>query len=108
MSERERKICFFERFVSLKAELQRGGRTRDLPTFQADRFIFTASAPPPPLPKLIQLGVLQFQRQINKNVCEKNGNKRDHFPCCSQVLSEDMGVLILPMRTCVMLDFQIH
>ena len=33
-----------ERFVSLKAEFQSGGRPRDLPTFQADRFIITASA----------------------------------------------------------------
>ena len=34
-------------FVSLKPECQSGGRTRDLPTFQADRFITIASAPPP-------------------------------------------------------------
>ena len=33
-----------ESFVSLKPECQSGGRTRDLPTFQADRFITTASA----------------------------------------------------------------
>ena len=33
-------------FVSLKPECQSGGRTRDLPTFQSDRFITIASAPP--------------------------------------------------------------
>ena len=65
-----------ESFVSLKPECQSGGRTRDLPTFQAHRFITTASAPPPPRPKLRQLGVHQFQREMSKNVCPKiNENK---------------------------------
>ena len=88
-----------ESFVSLKPQCQSGGRTRDLPTFQADRFITTASAhpTPPPLPKLLQLGVHQFQREISKNVCPKiNENKITPYDS------------VLSNRTCVMLDFQIN
>ena len=85
-----------ESFVTLQPECHSGGRTRDLLTFQADRFITTPSAPHPP-PKLLQLGVQQFQREIIKNVCPKiNENKITPYDS------------VLSNRTCAMLDFQIH
>ena len=93
-SERERKICFFERFVSLKAEFQSGGRTRALPTFQADRFIITALAPH--CPNCSNWEYSNSKERLTKMSVKKNGYKRDHFSCCSKVLSEAMGsVLIL-------------
>ena len=95
-----------EIFVILKPECQNGGRTRDLPTFQSDRFITTASVP---LPKLLQLGVTN-----SKEILAKISVKKTKI---SQVLSKAMGsvlVLITPYdsvlanKTCAMLDFQIH
>ena len=100
-----------KRFVSLKTECQSRGRTRDLPSFQADRFITTASAPPPPLPKLLQLGVYWFQREIIKNFDRKKIKKNKRISCCSQMLSEAMGsvlILITSYDVCAILDFQIH
>ena len=75
--------------------------------------------PPSPPPKLLQLGVHQFQKEINKNVyLSKNDNKRDNLSCCGQVLSikANMGsvIMLITQYDCAvqqnmcMLDFLIN
>ena len=111
MFEWSLRVSEKERFFSLKPECQSRGRTRDFSIFQADRFITTVSA------NCSNWEYTNSKERLAQMSIKNPENKRDHFSCCNQVLSEAMGsvlILITPYdselsnRTCAMLDFQIH
>ena len=62
-----------ESFVSLKPECQSGGRTRDLTTFQADRFKTTAS-PPPLCPNYSNWEYTNSKERLAKMSVQKKDN----------------------------------
>ena len=80
-----------ESFVSLKPECQSGGRSRDLPTFQADRFITTASAPnaspPRPRPNCFNWESTNSKGRLAKKCLSKN-NRNNSKSCIVSSVKE--------------------